>query len=98
MAKKLLLLFSLLFFVGCTQKEIVYIKSRCPSFRYEPAIPESKTFTFSNKNDKIVLSKQDFKEILENYSFMKNELNQTKQYIKEYNKMIQRINDAGYSN
>jgi len=98
MVKKLLLLFSVLFIVGCTQKEVVYIKNKCPSFRYEPSIPESKTFTFSSKNDKIVLSKQDFKEILKNYSFMKNELNQTKKYIKEYNKMIQRINNAGYSN
>lgn len=81
---------------GCSTKEIVvkkvYIKSKCPELNYSVSVPKMKTFTIKNKNGKILISKQSFKELVDNYIKMKEELNQTNKVIDVFNKHIERIN------
>lgn len=96
---KLKYLFStifILFITGCTTKEIVvkkvYIKSKCPILDYNTTIPKLKTFTIENKNGKILVTKQSFKELVDSYILMKDELNQTNKVIKIFNKQVERIN------
>jgi len=99
MKKKLLLLvFSAILFVGCSSKEIVerkvFIKTKCPYVNIDLQSPKTLTFTFKNKNGKIVLEKEDFRNIMVNYVSMRQEINATILKLKEFNKTIKRINDG----
>lgn len=93
---KRLLLFSALFLTACTTKQVVvkkvYIRSKCPYLEYNASIPKDITFKAKQKDGKIVISKDDFKKILDNYVILKNELNETNTIIKIYNKNLKRIN------
>ncbi len=84
-------------FTGCAQKEIVikkqFIYTKCPTFDNNMTVPATVPFTLMGENGKILISKKDFKNIIDNYIIMKNEINATNQKIKEYNENIKRINN-----
>jgi len=99
MKKKLLLLVSsAILFIGCSSKEIVerkvFIKTKCPYADITLQTPKTLTFTFKSKNGKIVLEKEDFRNIMVNYVSMKQEINATILKLKEFNKTIKRINNG----
>lgn len=99
---KLLKLFSVIPFVvlisGCAdKKEIViknvYLKSKCSYFEHNITIPKSFPIAFKSKNGKILISKQQFKQLMDNYLLMKGELKKTQEDIYIFNKYIKRINN-----
>jgi len=93
-----LLLFSFVILItGCSCKQEtrkIFLKRQCVYFDKNISIPKNLTFTFTTKNDKIIVNKNVFRKILHNYVYMRSELNKTKQDIILFNNMIKRINNG----
>lgn len=87
-----------LLFLGCTEHKVLikqtYIKIKMPTIERKITIPKDVTFKIRAKNENyVIISKKSLKELLNNYVYMRNELQEVQKQDIIFNKHIERINN-----